>query len=179
MFTRRQFIKAGVFGGLALAAARIINGPFGAVSTAPPDTTHAYRALSANARATIAAIAPVMLAGALPAASAARDDAVREVARGVDVVIAGLPPAVQKEVQQLLALLAWAPTRRLLARVTDPWPEADAEEIARFLERWRHSSIALLRSGYQALHELIMAAWYGTAQSWERIGYPGPPVGLQ
>jgi hypothetical protein len=57
--------------------------------------------------------------------------------------------------------------------------EASAEDIARFLERWRHSSIALLRSGYQALHELVMAAWYGNAQSWGRIGYPGPPTGFQ
>ena len=90
MVTRRQFIKAGVFGGLLMAAVRAINGPFKAGSLARPD-----------------------------------------------------------------------------------------EDIALFLERWQHSSIALLRSDYQALHQLIMAAWYGNAQSWRRIGYPGPPAGLQ
>ncbi len=179
MVTRRQFIKAGVFGGLLMATVRAINGPFKAGSLAPPDEDFAYLALDENARATIEAIAPVMLAGALPEPSAARASAVRDVARGVDMAIFGLPPSVQEEMQQLLALLAWAPTRRLLARVADPWLEASAEDIALFLERWQHSSIALLRSAYQALHQLIMAAWYGNAQSWERIGYPGPPAGLQ
>lgn len=179
VFTRRQFIKAGAIGGLALIAARAINGPFRAEPGAAPDPGHAYAALDAKARATIAAIAPVMLAGALPDHGEARSRAVRDVVRGVDVAISGLSPSVQQEVQRLFMLLGVAPMRRLLARVAQPWLEASTEDIARFLERWRHSPIALLRSGYQALHELILAAWYGNAQSWERIGYPGPPAYLQ
>jgi hypothetical protein len=33
----------------------------------------------------------------------------------------------------------------------------------------------LLRSGYAALHQLVLAAWYGNARAWPAIGYGGPP----
>ena len=35
--------------------------------------------------------------------------------------------------------------------------------------------LALKRSAYDALHQLILAAWYGNGRSWAGIGYPGPP----
>ena len=67
-------------------------------------------------------------------------------------------------------------TRRLLAGVGSPWLEASAKSVQGFLARWRGSRFALLRSAYAALHELIMAAWYGNPAAWARIGYPGPPT---
>jgi hypothetical protein len=111
-----------------------------------------------------------MLAGALPNNGAALDAAVR----GVEVAIAGLPPAVQREVQQLFGLLELPLTRRVVAGV-GPWERASDGEIAAFLERWRTSNVLLLRSGYAALHQLVMAGWYGNDEAWRRIGYPGPP----
>jgi hypothetical protein len=33
----------------------------------------------------------------------------------------------------------------------------------------------LLQQGYQALHDLVLAAWYARPDSWPAIGYPGPP----
>jgi hypothetical protein len=116
------------------------------------------------------AIARVMLAGALPNNGAALDAAVR----GVEIAIAGLPPAVQGEVQQLFGLLELPLTRRVIAGV-GPWERASDGEIAAFLERWRTSNVLLLRSGYAALHQLVMAGWYGNDEAWPRIGYPGPP----
>ena len=116
------------------------------------------------------AIARVMLQGALPDNGASLDAAVH----GVDVAISGLPPAVQGEVQQLFGLLEFPVTRRFVAGV-GPWERASDEEIAAFLQRWRTSNAQLLRSGYQALHQLIMAGWYGNDAAWPRIDYPGPP----
>jgi hypothetical protein len=83
---------------------------------------------------------------------------------------------VQEEVAQLFALLGFPVTRRLLAGVGSPWLEASDGSVQHFLERWRGSRFALLRSAYAALHELIMAAWYGNPAAWARIGYPGPPA---
>jgi hypothetical protein len=117
-----------------------------------------------------------MLAGALPVDAAKLERAVVEVVRGVDRAVAGLPPSVQEEVAQLFALLGFPLTRRLLAGVGSPWLEATPEAVKRFLERWRASHFALLRSAYAALHELIMAAWYGNPDTWPAIGYPGPPT---
>ncbi len=82
---------------------------------------------------------------------------------------------MRKEIDQLFALLAFAPSRALLAGVWSPWSEASARSIAAFLAQWRDSRFALKRSAYGALHQLIMAAWYGSPDAWPAIGYPGPP----
>jgi hypothetical protein len=94
----------------------------------------------------------------------------------VDTAIAGLPPTVQSEVRDLLGLLTFPVTRRIVAGVLKPWLEAAPDDIAAFLERWRTSSFALLRTAYRALQELTTAAWYGNPASWPRISYPGPPA---
>jgi hypothetical protein len=118
------------------------------------------------------AIADAMLDGALPQTN--RDAALAQAVAGVHVALAGLPPAVQGEVSQLFGLLNFPLTRRFIAGV-GPWDRISRTDTAAFLERWRTSNSTLLRSGYQALHQLVMAAWYGQSSSWARIGYPGPP----
>ena len=55
------------------------------------------------------------------------------------------------------------------------WAESDVAEVGAFLDRWRTSGWALKRSAYDALHQLVLAAWYGSARAWPAIGYPGPP----
>jgi hypothetical protein len=176
MLSRRQFIKTGAIGAVALVAIRAAYGPFSADPLIAEDRDYSYAVLRAKERTMLAAIAPVMLAGALPQESAARQRAITEVVRGVDTAIRGLPPAVQSEVRDLFALLVFPVTRRVLAGVVKPWLDATPAEIAAFLERWRTSSFVLLRTAYRALQELIMAAWYGNPEAWSRISYPGPPV---
>ena len=166
--SRRTLLKAGIAGGAALLLARWLY-----TSTTTTQPAPANRgALDVSARAVVAAIAPVMLAGALPA-----NDPVllRELVAGVGQAIDGLPPAVRKEVDQLFALLSFAPTRALIAGVWSPWHEASPASIGAFLDRWRDSRLALLRSAYGALHQLVFAAWYGNSNAWPAIGYAGPP----
>lgn len=163
---RRAFLRTGIAGAALLAvAARLPAGSARAEGAA--------RALGASDRAVLAAIVPVMLAGALPAEAEARRKAVASVVDGVSQTIAGMPPATRAELGELFMLLDLAPARRLLAGVSAPWPEASAEEIAAFLQKWRSSRFALLQSGYQALHDLIIAAWYAQPEGWPAIGYPG------
>ncbi len=123
----------------------------------------------------IAALAPAILAGALPEEPASRAIAINEVVEAFDRAVAGLSPRLQGEVQELLGLLTFAPTRRLVAGVAQPWREASTEDVAAFLQRWRNSRFALLQQGYQALARLTVACWYGNPLSWDRIEYPGPP----
>jgi hypothetical protein len=96
-------------------------------------------------------------------------------ADGVGVAIAGLSASAQREIAELFGLLGVAPARMLVAGVWPSWENASAADIAAFLERWRTSRFALLRSAYAALHDLVLGAWYGDAGSWAAIGYPGPP----
>jgi hypothetical protein len=168
MVSRRQFIKFGIAGGLLLAAAGAARTQKGYRAATGAD---ALEVLTDDDRAVLAAIAPTILAGT-GAAGSSLDAAVGS----IDRAVAGLPPHLQAEVKQLLALLASWPGRRLLAGVSAPWPQASGAEVAAFLERWRFSSWALFQQAYHALHELVLAAWYARPDSWPAIGYPGPPA---
>ena len=167
--SRRSFIAAGVLGAAALATAGWLRGPHAPPSRAP------RRALDADGEAIFAAVAPVLLDGALPASEAARDAALARTLDGIDAAIAGLSPAAQEELRQLIALLALPPVRFAVARVSQAWPHASPREVRRFLDDWRDSRVTLKRAAYDALHALTFAAWYGDERSWAAIGYPGPP----
>ncbi|MGH7738133.1 MAG: hypothetical protein ACREMP_09755 [Candidatus Tyrphobacter sp.] len=125
-------------------------------------------------RGIVRAIADVMLDGALPAGEPARAAALEDAADGFVLAVEALPLRTQREVRQLFTLLEFAPTRRLVAGLP-PWERATRSDVAAFLRRWRFSSFALLRSGYDALHALVLAGWYGRSEAWPHIGYPGPP----
>jgi hypothetical protein len=130
------------------------------------------RPLQEDDAAILSAIGPVLLAGAMPE----EDDTVSAFIANFQTAVRGLTPSVQDEVQQLFTLLRSAPLRMLSTGVMRPWQDAHPDDIARFLAAWRYSGIVKLRSAYDALHQLCLAAWYGDPQSWKRIGYPGPPV---
>jgi hypothetical protein len=171
--TRRQLIRTGFAGTIVLAAA----GCARSTSMAPfEDPGYQYRELTAGDRRLIAAVAAAMLAGALPAAASAQSAAIVQAVRGVDVAVAGLTPDVSGEVHQLFGLLQFPLTRALAAGIWSSWDDASTADVAAFLQRWRFSGIGLFRTGYQALHQLVMSAWYGNNVSWPRIGYPGPPT---
>lgn len=168
MLTRRRFLIVGIAGVAVLAATRLLERPAGA-----PSST--LRFLDRDGAALIGAMVPVVLAGAIPAHGAERDTAVREVVEAFDRAVSGLAPAVRGEIDELLGLLRFAPSRYLLTGIGVPLEEAGEARIAQFLSRWRESRFDLLRAGYQALMQLIQASWYGNAASWPAIGYPGPP----
>jgi hypothetical protein len=150
--TRGGLLRTGAGGALLLALG-------GCAPPASPD-------------AMLRAIASAMLDGALPASG--RERALDDAVSGVKIAIAGLPPAVKGELDQLFGMLQFPPTRGIVAGV-GPWERVNQADVAAFLQRWRESPASLLRSGYQALHQLVMAGWYGQSQAWPRIGYPGPP----
>jgi hypothetical protein len=104
------------------------------------------------------------------------DDTVNAFIANFHTAVNGLTPSVQDEVKQLFTLLRVAPLRMAATGVMRPWSQANPGDIERFLTNWRYSGIAKLRSGYDALHQLCLAAWYGDPASWKRIGYPGPPT---
>jgi hypothetical protein len=169
MISRRTFITTGILGAAALATAHWLRGPH-----APPGDA-ALRVLDADAQAILGAIVPVMLAGALPDAAGARRQAITDTLRGIDTAVSGLPPSTQDELRQLFSLLSLPPARLAIARVSEPWNRASEAEVRACLDRFRGSSLTLLRSAYGALHQLTFAAWYGNPAAWTRIGYPGPP----
>jgi len=172
MLTRRTWLKTGIAGGLLLAGAAALHRPLdrwakrGLVAQAPLDSA---------LRLVVPALLPVMLAGVLPEQGPARQAALRGGTEGVATAVAALSAAAQQEVAELFALLALPPTRIAIARLSSPWPQASEAELRNFLDGWRHSPLGLLRSGYQALHDLLLGAWYADPAHWATIGYTGPP----
>ena len=152
---RRRFLQVGAAGGALLLTAGWLARPRDGV---------------------VEALVPVVLEGSLPPPGPARARAIADVGEAFRRAVAGLTPAVQAEVAQLLALLQFMPTRLAFTGIAAPLHEADPRDIAAFLERWRASRFDLLRASYQALTQLIQAAWYDNPASWAAIGYPGPPA---
>lgn len=171
MITRRRLIQTGVVG-----AALLSLGGGVALLARPPQGAPApgLRFLTAGDAALLGALAPVML-GLQPGRDGVSVDAI---VASVDAAVCGLPPATQDELRRFFDLLARAWARRWLAGVNQPWERAPAAALASFLERWQRSRLLLLRSGYQALHALLGAAWYAQPSSWARIGY-APSAALE
>jgi len=160
--SRRTFLKVGLAGSALLAAGGLAAWIAGRDPARDRDEV-------------LGAVVPALLAGALPAPPAHRAEAVERCTRLVAEAIGGLSPSAQQEVGQLFALLAIAPTRLLTTGIGSSWAEASPKDVHEFLERWRMHSWALLQSGYQALHDLVLGSWYADESSWPAIGYEGPP----
>jgi hypothetical protein len=169
MLSRREFLKVGASGALVLGAARLVCARPVAGGALPAP------ALSPGARDVLTAVVPTMLAGALPTEPSARTARIAATIEDVDRAVSGLPSHTRADLHDLFALLGFAPARWLLAGVRQPWRQASGQEIEGFLQRWRFSGWALKQQAYQALHELVFAAFYADPASWPPIGYPGPP----
>ena len=113
---------------------------------------HERRALDADGEAIFAAVAPVLLAGALPEDKAARDAALAQTLDGIDAAVAGLSPTARAELAQLFALLALPPVRLGIARVSDAWPTRIARPMSGASSTAAATSrFTLMRAAYDAL----------------------------
>ncbi len=163
---RRRFIACG-----ALSAALLAAG--GSLARVAPADRAAMLTGNADAWSVVRAIAPVMLGGLVPPADAASlDRLTRDALAGMDL----LPPHARRELAQLFSLMTFAPTRYALLGLSSDWPEAGASAVDEALAGWRDSRMALKRGAYDALHALVLGAWYASPEAWPAIGYPGPPA---
>jgi hypothetical protein len=165
--SRRSFLKAGALAALVLAAGG------GIYRHTHPPAPKGF-VLDGEARSALHAAVPAILAGMLPAEPPARARAIAAATERVNQTILGLPLATQQEVRDLFGLLALGPARRLLTGIPRGWGEATDADVSRWLQDWRTHRIALLRTAYQALHDLVLGSWYSDAANWAAIGYPGP-----
>jgi len=157
---RRTLLQAGIAGGALLAIGGI--------------ALVAGRDAERDRATVVRAVVPAILDGALPDGGDARLAAIDRCTHSVGVAVSQLAPSAQQELAQLFALLASAPGRIALARVDTPWERAGTTEVAAFLEAWRNHRIMLFRTGYVALHKLVLGSWYADEASWAAIGYDGP-----
>lgn len=172
MGSRRSFLKVGAVAVVAIGAGGWLASHF---------TDKGARAvldkagpLDAQAQAMVAKLADAVLDGMLPTGPAQRSAAIVKVVASADKAVAGLPPAILKETQDLFAMLGAAPTRALLIGQWTGWADASREDVGRMLTGLRTSSIGLRRAVYMGLRDLVASSYYASADTWEQVGYPGP-----
>lgn len=164
---RRTLLKLGLASGAALA---LVGG--GAALFYQP----AWRAgrLTETGRRVVSAVARGVLDGSLPADAGPQQAALAAHLERMDATLRALPPPTQRDVAKLLALLALAPARLVLAGLTPDWPSASVAQIQAALQTMRVSRISLRQQAYQALRDLTHAAYFSDSSSWAQLGYPGP-----
>jgi hypothetical protein len=97
-----------------------------------------------------------------------------EVARTVDDTLAELPPADQRDVRRLLAIVEHgAPLGTGRWRRFTALDAAAQDAVLRSLER---SPSASLRGGFGVLKTLAYLALYRDPRSWPALGYAGPVI---
>jgi hypothetical protein len=94
----------------------------------------------------------------------------------VDALVARLHPRDGREFQQLLHVFENAMTGLLTVGRPQTFTRSTPEDQDARLQAWRHSRVALFRSGYQAMKRLAHATYYSSPEVYARLGYPGPPV---
>ena len=163
---RRTLLKLGAAGALFLGLAA------GTLALLTPSRRGGV--LTPAGRQLFAALAQAVLEGMLPAEPLARARAIQAQLDRVQGTIAGLPPAMQAEVDELIALAASAPGRVALVGLMKDWSQASSAQVNDALQGMRTSSLALLQQAYHALRDMTNAAYFADPTAWPGIGYPGP-----
>jgi hypothetical protein len=164
---RRKLLKLGFASATALA----LLGSGVALFRAP-----AWRnnRLTDAGRQVLASVARAVLDGSLPAPNGAQSAALDAHLERMDATLRALPPSMQTEVGDLLALLASAPGRMALTGLAIDWPLATVPQVQDALQAMCTSRIDLRKQAYQALRDLTHAAYFASAETWTQFGYPGP-----
>jgi hypothetical protein len=164
---RRTLLKVGLAGTALLA----VGG--GVLGLVQPGWKNG--AFTPAGRALFAAVARAVLQGSLPAeGSAAEPAALAAHLDRAQAAVAGLPPATQGELAEMMAVLLHPLGRRALTGLTSDWADAPVNDVSTALQGLRHSRLAIRQQVYHALRELTNAAYFAEPSTWQTLGYPGP-----
>ena len=161
--------------GIASAAALAFAGGGAALLYEP--AWHNER-LSEVGRGIVVAIARGVLDGSLPVEPTSRQRALAGHLERMNTVLRNLPEPTQRQIGDLLALLATSPGRFALAGLDTAWAHASEAQLQGALQSMRTSRLALRQQAYHALRDLTHAAYFADKDTWAQLGYPGPnPLG--
>lgn len=169
--SRRSLLKLGLVGGALLAT---VGGIASLSSDGDDQPAPGYLALRAADLPFLQTLIPVILDQALTGERLIV--VMPQVLRDIDLGLASVSPALLSQIRELFDVTSSRLTRGPLTGVWQPWQETAPGQVAEFLQRWRDSSLALLRQGHAALLQMVLMAWYGNPDAWAHCGYPGPPT---
>jgi hypothetical protein len=162
---RRTLLKVGLAAGSLLALAG------GTLALLRPGRIDGR--LSDNARTMLSAVSRAVLDSLLPGDAGASQSAIDGLLKRLEETVAGLPPALQAEVDEMLTVVASTPGRIALVGLTTAWGQASNAEVVRALQGLRESGLALRQQVFHALRDLSNAAYFADSSTWPLVGYPG------
>jgi len=165
---RRQFFKFGAAGLLLAGGLSWLGKHFAKVEVVAGQSVVQQQHIPM-----LKAIAEGMLDPALP--TTGRTQSIEAAVNAFVDATKTLAPSAQAELGQLLNILENPVGRRLIADLGSSWEQASPAQVQAFLVSFRDHPIPALQPGYHALHDLMMAGWYGLPSQWTDMGYPGPP----
>lgn len=168
---RRGFLKTSFLGGLTLSAAGATAGLTGCGGKAVT-AAEGYRYLRTDDVLLFSAIIPVVLAPITTQKDFA--GTIDRVLQQIDEFGFNLDAPASAEIYKLFDLLNMRVTRWLATGVGSAWQDASVEDIQKFLNKWRDSSIGLFNAGYRALSKFVAVAYFCLPESRAASGYPGP-----
>ncbi len=170
--SRRSFLKKGLFGGLLLT----LGGSSWLFTrrSAPALVPEGIQVLNAAEYAVMWSVVQCFA----PAREGFPSPDSLQAASACDGILAQLEPVTQLEVKRLLMLFENALPNFIFGGRTQPFSQMAPSEQHTVLSEWRHSRLAIRRTGYLALRGLAMASYYGNPLTWASLGYPGPPSAL-
>ena len=163
---RRTLLTLGIVAGALLAVAG------GTVALLSPGRRDGK--LTTLGRAMFAAVARAVLGPLLPQDPQAQAQVLQAHLDRVQVTIAGMPPAMQSELDELVTIVASAPGRIALVGLNTGWQTATEPQVTAALQGMRESSLALRQQAFHALRDITNASYFADPTTWAAIGYPGP-----
>lgn len=97
------------------------------------------------------------------------------VAHRVDGSLQYATPEAQADLQLVLGVLENALSGLLTRGQATLFSELTAEGKDLAIQRWGHSSVAMLRGATNSLRKLCLGNFYAPLENAKGIGYPGPP----
>jgi hypothetical protein len=165
---RRTLLSVGIAAGMLLALAG------GTLALLKPGSRDGV--LTASGRSMFTAVAQAVLASTLPEDPAARAKALDGHLARVQATIAGMSPAMQAELDELITIVGSAPGRLALVGLRGDWSSASVAEVTAALQGMRESTLAVRQQAFHALRDLTNASYFADASTWQAVGYPGPRV---
>lgn len=172
--SRRGLLRAGLLGSAAVWAAGLPGCRARERAGAADGAQRA--ALSPRGEEILRAVIPVVM-GSLCDRTPACAQAIEAGLASLDDYLATLSLPLQEEAANVFRLLDLLPLRLLLLRTSQRWREAPPEQIEAFLNAARDSRLLLLRRIYVFLQSMAELAFFDQPFAWQKIGYPGPPLG--
>jgi len=93
----------------------------------------------------------------------------------IDGMLSYADDEVRKGFKLALLMFDNALTGALFGERARPFSQLSPEDQDRVLAGWKNSSVAFRRTVYRGLSFVILSTYWAMPETWQRIGYAGPP----